>query len=78
MTWSSFVEKLSFVSHAAQRPNRGVCLENAQIQKQQAKEKKEEMSSRGIREWDWGRESGCFLFCFVFFLSSRFDVIRMR
>lgn len=65
MTWSSFVEKLSFVSHAAQRPNRGVCLENAQIQKQQAKEKRKKCpqgeSGSGIGEESQGA------FCFVLF-----------
>lgn len=34
--WASCEKKLSFVSPAAQRPNGGVCLEVAQVQKQQA------------------------------------------
>lgn len=67
MTWSSFEEKLSFVSHAARRPNRGVCLENAQIQKQQAREKRKKCPQGEGREWDWGRVSGCFLGCWGFF-----------
>lgn len=52
MTWSSFEERLSFVSHAAQRPNRGVCLEEAQIQKQQAREKGKKSSPGEGRGWD--------------------------
>lgn len=67
MTWSSFEEKLSFVSHAAQRPNRGVCLENAQIQKQQARDQRRKKCPQGEgREWDWGGVSG-FLVSFVVF-----------
>lgn len=60
MTWSSFEEKLSFVSHAAQRPNRGVCLEHAQIQKQQAREKRKKSPQGEGRERGWGTVAGLF------------------
>lgn len=73
MTWSSFEEKLAFVSHAAQRPNRGVCLENAQIQKLQTREERKKGEGWGMR---LGRGVSI-LFVSFFFLSSRVDIIKM-
>ena len=66
MTWSSFEERLSFVSHAAQSPNRGVCLEKAQIQKQQAREKGKKSSPGEGRGCRWGVGKWC-LDSFLFF-----------
>ena len=66
MTWSSFEERLSFVFHAAQSPNRGVCLEKAQIQKQQAREKGKKSSPGEGRGCGWGMGKGC-LDSFLFF-----------
>lgn len=64
MTWSDFEEKLSFVSHAVQRPNRGVCLANAQIQKQQAREKRKKCPRASGRQenvsGEWGQSSFSF------------------
>lgn len=63
-TWAGCEEKLSFVSPAAQRPNGGVCLEDAQVQKQQAGGEAGDGVGLGVR-------------ILLFFLSSRLDVINM-
>lgn len=77
MTWFSFEERLSFVSHAAQRPDKGVCLENAQIQKQQATEKRKKCSPREGRGWDWGVGERC-QGLFVFFFPCPVDLMLSK